>query len=228
MNSDLPKVLHRIGGAPLFVHALESGRELAPERTILITGHEAEQVEAIARDLDDDIICIRQDEQLGTGHAVLQAREALKDFDGDVVVLFGDTPFLRPETLEALVDARKTADVVVLGFHAAADARYGRFITDGTRLTKITEWKDANEAERAIRRARIRLANEGHFELVLGMQMTRFIPAYRLPDKELEGILREVEEHAEAIAETGERKPPRPAAKKTQPRKPAARKTKKR
>ena len=150
MNSDLPKVLHKIGGAPLFVHALASAEELEPERTILITGNGADQVEAVAHGINEDIICIRQDEQLGTGHAVLQARNALADFVGDVVVLFGDTPFLQAETLDTLVAARASADVIVLGFHASPDTRYGRFITNGDKLTKITEWKDASEAERAI------------------------------------------------------------------------------
>ena len=150
MNSDLPKVLHKIGGAPMFVHALESARDLAPERVILITGHGAEAVEDAAKAYDEDLICVRQDEQLGTGHAVLQAHGALKDFDGDILVLFGDTPFLTAGTLDNLVAARTSADVIVLGFEASPDTRYGRFITDGERLKKITEWKDATESERAI------------------------------------------------------------------------------
>jgi bifunctional UDP-N-acetylglucosamine pyrophosphorylase / glucosamine-1-phosphate N-acetyltransferase len=150
MNSDLPKVMHKIGGAPLFVHALSSARELEPERSVLVTGHGAEVVEAAALVFDEGLTCVRQEPQLGTGHAVLAAREALAGFQGDVVVIYGDTPFLRPETLLALADARKSADVVMLGFHATPEARYGRFITLGDRLTKITEFKDATEAERQI------------------------------------------------------------------------------
>jgi len=150
MNSDLPKVLHQIGGAPMFVHALEAGRMLEAERRVLVVGHGAQAVSAAARAYDPDIEIVVQDEQLGTGHAVNAAREALADFDGDVVVLYGDTPFIRPETLQAMVDARSEFDVVVLGFEAADPGRYGRLIMDGKNLNAIVEAKDADNAELAV------------------------------------------------------------------------------
>ena len=90
MNSDLPKVLHRLGGVPMLAHALAAGRALEPERTVVVTGHEAEMVEAALAKLDDEALSARQEEQLGTGHAVMQARAALDGFDGDAVVLYGD------------------------------------------------------------------------------------------------------------------------------------------
>ncbi|MGH1368802.1 MAG: bifunctional UDP-N-acetylglucosamine diphosphorylase/glucosamine-1-phosphate N-acetyltransferase GlmU [Maritimibacter sp.] len=151
MNSDLPKVLHEIGGAPLFVHALTSGAQLEPERIVLVAGHGAEQVSKAATAHDDEITVVVQDEQLGTAHAVAQARAVLDQFEGDAVVLYGDTPFIRPETLEAMQDARQTgADVVVLGFNAQDPGRYGRLVVDGASLTRIVEYKDATEDERAI------------------------------------------------------------------------------
>jgi bifunctional UDP-N-acetylglucosamine pyrophosphorylase/glucosamine-1-phosphate N-acetyltransferase len=151
MNSDLPKVLHPLASAPLLVHALRSGASLEPERTVVVTGHGAEAVEAAVAEYDDTITCVRQTEQLGTAHAVAQAKGALAGVIGDAVVLYGDTPFIRPETLEAMQAARAGgADLVVLGFEAAVPGRYGRLVTEGDRLVKIVEAKDATQAELAL------------------------------------------------------------------------------
>ena len=152
MNSDLPKVLHPIAGAPLLHHAMQTGSALEPARTIVVAGHGADQVQAAAWEYDAQAEVVIQTEQLGTGHAVDQARDALAGFDGDVVVLFGDTPFLQPETLERMLAARKDHDVVVLGFDVAElQPRYGRLVMDGDRLLRIVEYKDATEDERQIR-----------------------------------------------------------------------------
>jgi bifunctional UDP-N-acetylglucosamine pyrophosphorylase/glucosamine-1-phosphate N-acetyltransferase len=150
MESDLPKVLHKIGGAPLLHHAMLSASALEPEHTIVVTGHGADLVEAAAQDFDADAIAVRQDEQLGTAHAVAQAKAALDGFEGDVIVLYGDTPFITTETLEQMIAARTSSDVVVLGFEAADPGRYGRLIMDGSALMQIVEFKDATEAERAV------------------------------------------------------------------------------
>ena len=148
MNSDLPKVLHPLGGVPMIEHSLASGLSLEPARVVVITGHGADQVEAALA--DHPVICIRQNEQLGTGHAVAQARAALADFAGDAVVLFGDTPFVSEDSLTKLIAARADHDVVVLGFEADTPARYGRLVTKGTALNKIVEAKDATPDELAI------------------------------------------------------------------------------
>jgi bifunctional UDP-N-acetylglucosamine pyrophosphorylase/glucosamine-1-phosphate N-acetyltransferase len=150
MDSDLPKVLHKIGGAPLLHHAMLSASALEPEHTIVVTGHGAEQVETAAQDFDADAIAVRQEEQLGTAHAVTQAESALDGFQGDVVVLYGDTPFITTETLEQMITARSSYDVVVLGFEAADPGRYGRLVMKGSALTRIVEFKDATEAEREV------------------------------------------------------------------------------
>ena len=150
MQSDLPKVLHEVAGAPLLVHAMKSGASVDPTRTVVVTGHGADAVEAAARNWTDDVDVTLQIEQLGTGHAVLQAREALDGFEGDAIVLYGDTPFIEGETLEAMLEARATHDVVVLGFDAADPGRYGRLVTDGDALLEIVEFKDADDATRAI------------------------------------------------------------------------------
>ena len=147
MNSDLAKVLHPLGAAPLVAHAIAAGASLDPARIVVVTGHQAQSVETAVAAHAPEAICIRQAEQLGTGHAVLQAAEALQGFSGDVIVLYGDTPFIRPETLLAMRAARAKHDIVMLGFEAANPGRYGRLIMDGTRLSRIVEAKDATPAE---------------------------------------------------------------------------------
>ena len=150
MNSELPKVLHPIGGAPMIVHAMRAGAGVSPEKTVIVAGHGAEAVSKAALAYDPDAQTVLQSEQLGTAHAVAQARDALDGFDGDAVVLYGDTPFIKPETLEAMATARAKHDIIVLGFEAADPGRYGRLITDGDALDRIVEFKDASDEERAV------------------------------------------------------------------------------
>lgn len=148
MLSDLPKVLHRLGGVPLVGHALAAGRSLDPQRVVVVAGHGAEAVTKAVGKLDPEAQIAIQSEQLGTGHAVAQALPLLDGFEGKVVVLYGDTPFIGEDTLSALVN--HTADVVVLGFNAADPGRYGRLVVEGETLDRIVEYKDADEATRAI------------------------------------------------------------------------------
>lgn len=150
MNSEVPKVLHHIAGAPMLVHAMKSGASLSPEKTVVVAGHGADLVQAAAQDWDPEVTVAIQTEQLGTAHAVAQAQDALAGFSGDALVLYGDTPFIQPETLEAMAAARATHDIVVLGFEAADPGRYGRLVTKGETLEKIVEFKDTTDAERAI------------------------------------------------------------------------------
>ncbi|MEO0989689.1 MAG: bifunctional UDP-N-acetylglucosamine diphosphorylase/glucosamine-1-phosphate N-acetyltransferase GlmU [Pseudomonadota bacterium] len=151
MLSDRAKVLHEVASAPLLAHALASGMALEPRLAVVVVGHDAEAVAKASQAIDSEIRIVRQEDQRGTGHAVLQAAPELKGFDGDIVVLYGDTPFIRAETLQAMSETRQGgADVVVLGFEAADPARYGRLITEGESLDRIVEWKDATESERAV------------------------------------------------------------------------------
>ncbi|WP_299296632.1 bifunctional UDP-N-acetylglucosamine diphosphorylase/glucosamine-1-phosphate N-acetyltransferase GlmU [uncultured Tateyamaria sp.] len=148
MNSDLPKVLHPIAGAPMLHHAMRAGDILDPEHTVIVAGYGAEAVTTSVASVDPGAQVVLQEEQLGTAHAAAQARDALAGFDGHAVVLFGDTPFVRPETLQEL--AASPADVTVLGFEAADPARYGRLVMNGTQLERIVEFKDATPSEREI------------------------------------------------------------------------------
>lgn len=150
MNSDLPKVLHKVAGAPLIEHAIASGFELAPEKTVVIAGHGADLVRDAVAEIDPEATVVVQAEQLGTAHAVAQAQAALDGFDGDAIILYGDTPFVRAETLDEMLEARKSHAVVVLGFEPTDPARYGRLVMDGDSLEEIVEFKDATEDQRAI------------------------------------------------------------------------------
>ena len=131
MNSDLPKVLHPLGAAPLLYHALQAGFSLEPSRVVVVTGHGAEAVRKSALAYDAAIETVEQIDQLGTAHAVCQTADLLAKAKGDAIVLYGDTPFVRPETLEAMLAARAQHAVVVLGFEAATPGGYGRLVTEG-------------------------------------------------------------------------------------------------
>jgi len=150
MNSGLPKVLHALGAAPLLHHAMRAAQSLDPDRTIVVAGHGAEAVSKAAKAFDPDVQIVLQAEQRGTGHAVQQAAPLLTGVTGDAIVLYGDTPFLRTETLDRMMQARARHSVVFLGFPAQDPARYGRMVTDGEELLRIVEFKDATPEERSL------------------------------------------------------------------------------
>lgn len=185
MNSDLPKVLHKVAASPLLHHCMAAGSSLAPERTVVVVGHGAADVEKAALAYDDTVLVVRQEEQLGTAHAVAQAGPLLEGAQGDAIVLYGDTPFIRAETLQAMLDARARHAVVVLGFTAADPGRYGRLIATGEDLERIVEYKDATDEQRAIT-----LCNSGVicaeskllFELIAAVEPNNAAGEYYLTD----------------------------------------------
>ena len=149
MKSDTHKVLHPIAGRPMLEHLLASAAALEPARQVVVAGHGREQLE---KALGDRTTIAVQDPQHGTGHAVQQAEGALADFDGDVLILYGDVPFVRPETMRKMIERLRGDDnpaVVVLAFEPENPLQYGRVIAEGGRVTKMVEHKDATEAERA-------------------------------------------------------------------------------
>lgn len=152
MKSDLHKVLHPIAGRPMLDHLLASVETLGPSKTVLVVGHGREQLEKATSGRAETAL---QEPQLGTGHAVQQAQAALAGFDGDVLILYGDVPFVRAQTLDGMLARLRAEDapaVVVLAFEPAEAGHYGRVIVDGQgRIEKMVEFKDANEAERACR-----------------------------------------------------------------------------
>lgn len=152
MKSAMHKVLHPIAGRPMLLHLLASVTTLVPERQVVVVGAGRDQVER-AVEGTGAVIAV-QDQQLGTGHAVAQAHDALAGFAGDVLILYGDVPLVRAETMRAMLDRLNRGDeprAVVLGFRPEDPAAYGRIIADGQGIIeKMVEYKDASEAERAV------------------------------------------------------------------------------
>ncbi|EZP84783.1 Bifunctional protein GlmU precursor [Novosphingobium resinovorum] len=152
MKSDLHKVLHPVAGRPMLEHLLASAAQLAPERQVVVAGHGREQLE---KALGSRATIAVQEPQLGTGHAVQQAEGALAGFDGDVLILYGDVPFVREETMHAMIARLHAEDapaVVVLGFQPEDPLQYGRVLAhDDGRIAMMVEYKDATEEQRACR-----------------------------------------------------------------------------
>ncbi len=155
MQSDTPKVMHEVGGQPMLAHVLSTARALQANRIHVVIGHGAERIKQAfdGGNTGPELVWALQAEQLGTGHAVQQAIPAVDTSASanPVLVLFGDVPLVTiDETLARMAAARSVHDVVILGFHAADPARYGRLVMDGDALTRIVEFKDADATERAI------------------------------------------------------------------------------
>ncbi len=153
MKSALPKVLHRLAGRSLLQHVLDAAAPLAAERTIVITGHGADEVEsAIAKSgSNSGARCVRQMPQLGTGHAVQQAVPALDDGADTTLILNGDVPLVRTDRLRALLAACAGQHLALLTVELADASGYGRIVRDGAQVQAIVEHKDASAAQRAIR-----------------------------------------------------------------------------
>jgi len=153
MKSRIPKVLHAVAGRAMVGHVLDAARAAGADEVAVVVGVGGDEVrEAIAAEHPDARIFV-QAEQLGTAHAVDAARAAFTNFDGDVLILYGDTPLIRPKTLQALrATLNEGADLAVLGFDAADPAGYGRLLRDSEgALFGIREEKDASADERVIR-----------------------------------------------------------------------------
>jgi bifunctional UDP-N-acetylglucosamine pyrophosphorylase/glucosamine-1-phosphate N-acetyltransferase len=149
MRSALPKVLHKLAGRPLLRHVLDSAAALQAERTLVITGHGADAVEAALA--TDAVQCVRQMPQLGTGHAVQQAVPALSDAAGTTLILNGDTPLIATATAHALAAACAGQHLALLTVTLADATGYGRIVRSGDSVQAIVEHKDASEAQRQIR-----------------------------------------------------------------------------
>jgi len=154
MKSALPKVLHPLLGRTLVGHVLAAAGGLEARRTLVVVGHGADQVTEHLAELAPAAEPVLQAVQLGTGHAVRIALEAAGDVDGTVVVLNGDVPLLRPETVRELVESHEAAGLgaTVLAAEVADPTGLGRIVRDESgRLERIVEERDATAAQRAIR-----------------------------------------------------------------------------
>lgn len=151
MKSDLPKVLHKLSGRFIVQYVIDAAREAGLNRQILVIGHQADMVRQSLK--DDGVEFALQAEQLGTGHAIMMAEPQLADFKGDLVVLCGDMPLVKPETIERLVAERHKlgAAAVVLTVKLDDPGKYGRIVRDKNGLLQaIVEFRDADEDTRKI------------------------------------------------------------------------------
>jgi bifunctional UDP-N-acetylglucosamine pyrophosphorylase/glucosamine-1-phosphate N-acetyltransferase len=151
MKSDLAKVLHEVAGKVMIRYVLEAVQALSPSRIVMVIGHQAE---AVRRELAGERLeFVLQEERLGTGHAALMARERFTGFTGTILVLNGDTPLLRPSTLERFIAYHRNegASGSVLSAEVDDPAGYGRIVRDGAgAFLRITEHKDASDDVRSI------------------------------------------------------------------------------
>ncbi len=153
MYSDKAKVLHEICGRPLLFYVLSTAQKIvSSDQIVVVVGCQAESVREKARCLGGFRFAY-QPQQLGTGHAVACALESLPKNSRNVVILCGDVPFIKPDTIQALIDRkrRKQKDVVLLSVRMDNPTGYGRLVLDeGGDVTRIAEEKDASETEKEI------------------------------------------------------------------------------
>ena len=153
MRSSLPKALHKLAGRSMLAHVLDAVGQAGADALAVVVGPGREDVAAEVLRVAPDAKIFVQAERLGTAHAVLAAREAFQGFD-DILVLFADTPLVRPETFAALrAKLAGGAGVAALGFEAENPFGYGRLLTDEAgALVAIREHKDASPDELQVRR----------------------------------------------------------------------------
>jgi bifunctional UDP-N-acetylglucosamine pyrophosphorylase / glucosamine-1-phosphate N-acetyltransferase len=152
MKSDTAKVLHPVAGLPMLFYPLEIARAFFPQKLVVVVGHQAGQVEQAFG--SDDLIFAHQEEQLGSGHAVAVTGEQLSGFDGTVLIMSGDVPLIRVETIERLLAGHRQqgATVSVLTVELSDPSGYGRVVRDAAGgLQRIIEHRDATEEQRRLR-----------------------------------------------------------------------------
>jgi len=152
MKSNLAKVLLKVCGRSMIRHVIRTVRAILPSKIIIVVGKQAEAVKAELS--GGELEFVLQEERLGTGHATLMAEPVLSDFHGTIVVLNGDTPLLRPETLRSLIDFHEQngASATVLSAEIDDPTGYGRIVRDEEgAFVRIVEHGDATDDERRIR-----------------------------------------------------------------------------
>ena len=151
MKTIRPKLLHPLAGLPLVQYSLRSARSLQPETITLVVGYQADVLRT-ALASEADLAFAVQEPQLGTGHAVLQAAPILGHRTGTLVLLYGDVPLLRAETLRRLVDHHEAtgAAATLVTAHIDRPFGYGRIVREGGHITRVVEERDATAEQRAI------------------------------------------------------------------------------
>lgn len=155
MKSNHAKVMHKLLDRPLVWWTAEAARKAGATHIVLIVGHKQEEIRTYFNDINyaskvEKLSFVEQTEQLGTGHAVRCAKEALGGFNGPVIVLYGDTPLVRPETIQSLVHTNMQYHnaCTILSMTPQNPAGYGRLIFAGTHVKAIVEDKDCTPKQR--------------------------------------------------------------------------------
>lgn len=151
MKSDLPKVLHPLLGRPMIHYVIDTARNIGSEQIVLVIGHQKELVIDATRTMDVQYVV--QEQQLGTGHAVLQTHKLFREFEGEILVLSGDVPLLRTDTLKKLIEVQRKEQPLasLLTTFMPNPAGYGRIVRDKQGfVSKIVEHKDASPEIRKI------------------------------------------------------------------------------
>ena len=152
MNTQMAKVLHEVCGRPMLAYVLDACHQVGIKKIYVVVGFSSEQVKECFRDYDD-IVWVKQDKQLGTGHAVLCCREHLKDFRGETLVLCGDGPLIRAETLKSLIESHEQGQSAATLATAILEepAGYGRIVRDKyNNIQGIVEDSDCTKEQKAI------------------------------------------------------------------------------
>ncbi len=152
MKSETPKVLHKLCGRPMVDYIVRTVRKLEPEQIYLVVGFEEKLVRQF---FGDGVRYVTQSEQLGTGHAVLQAHRELSGYEGDVLVLYGDVPLVKEETLRALLEKHRKAraSATLVTTRVSDPTGFGRIVRNRSgKIAKIVEEKDVTPAQRRIRK----------------------------------------------------------------------------
>lgn len=154
MKSDTSKVLHKIFDKTLLGYVIDAvNKTKLIDKSFVIVGHQAEEVEKFVKSNYDNASCALQTPQLGTGHAVSMVCPQLENFDGEIIILCGDTPLITEKTLKDFIEFHKSknSDLTVMSAIFEDPTNYGRIVRDGDKLASIVEEKDATPAQKAIK-----------------------------------------------------------------------------
>jgi len=150
MKSEIAKPLHKVAGLSMVSHVIKNAEALNPDKIVVVIGNDMDDLAQEVKPYETAIQNIAN----GTGGAVLAAKELFNGFDGDILILYGDTPLVSTDTLQKMIDMRRSSSTVGLtfsGMNVESPNTYGRMILndDGT-LKKIVEFKEASDEEKEI------------------------------------------------------------------------------
>jgi bifunctional UDP-N-acetylglucosamine pyrophosphorylase/glucosamine-1-phosphate N-acetyltransferase len=186
MKSALPKVLHRVAGRPMLEFVIRASLGLSPRTITVVVGHLAESVREALRGRPE-IQVVVQEPQLGTGHALLQVAPVLESVSGSVILLSGDVPLLRTDTLRKIASTHREAGAAATVLTALVDRPYGygRIVRTNGRISRIVEERDASPAERLIKEINSGIYAfelKGLFTALRGLGTENAQGEYYLPD----------------------------------------------